>query len=41
MGKLGGFELNFSDIDLILPILKNGVTQGGRRELDTLRFLPD
>lgn len=42
MGKLGGFELNFSsDIDLIFAYPENGVTQGGRRELDNAQFLPD
>ncbi|WP_368902934.1 bifunctional [glutamate--ammonia ligase]-adenylyl-L-tyrosine phosphorylase/[glutamate--ammonia-ligase] adenylyltransferase, partial [Proteus mirabilis] len=39
MGKLGGFELNFSsDIDLIFAYPENGVTQGGRRELDNAQF---
>lgn len=39
MGKLGGFELNFSsDIDLIFAYPENGMTQGGRRELDNAQF---
>ncbi|WP_116475144.1 bifunctional [glutamate--ammonia ligase]-adenylyl-L-tyrosine phosphorylase/[glutamate--ammonia-ligase] adenylyltransferase [Zobellella maritima] len=39
MGKLGGFELNFSsDIDLIFTFPHNGVTQGGRRELANQQF---
>ncbi|MBV4412871.1 bifunctional [glutamate--ammonia ligase]-adenylyl-L-tyrosine phosphorylase/[glutamate--ammonia-ligase] adenylyltransferase [Enterobacteriaceae bacterium YMB-R22] len=39
MGKLGGGELNFSsDIDLIFAWPENGVTQGGRRELDNAQF---
>lgn len=39
MGKLGGRELNFSsDIDLIFAWPENGVTQGGRRELDNASF---
>lgn len=39
MGKLGGGELNFSsDIDLIFIWPENGVTQGGRRELDNAQF---
>lgn len=39
MGKLGGCELNFSsDIDLIFAWPENGVTQGGRRELDNAQF---
>ncbi|AUU38031.1 TPA: bifunctional [glutamate--ammonia ligase]-adenylyl-L-tyrosine phosphorylase/[glutamate--ammonia-ligase] adenylyltransferase [Proteus mirabilis] len=39
MGKLGGLELNFSsDIDLIFAYPENGVTQGGRRELDNAQF---
>lgn len=39
MGKLGGFELNFSsDIDLIFAYPENGATQGGRRELDNAQF---
>ncbi|OAT33698.1 bifunctional [glutamate--ammonia ligase]-adenylyl-L-tyrosine phosphorylase/[glutamate--ammonia-ligase] adenylyltransferase [Proteus myxofaciens] len=39
MGKLGGYELNFSsDIDLIFTYPENGVTQGGRRELDNAQF---
>jgi len=39
MGKLGGGELNFSsDIDLIFTWPENGVTQGGRRELDNAQF---
>lgn len=39
MGKLGGGELNFSsDIDLIFAWPENGVTEGGRRELDNAQF---
>ncbi|MBD2795824.1 bifunctional [glutamate--ammonia ligase]-adenylyl-L-tyrosine phosphorylase/[glutamate--ammonia-ligase] adenylyltransferase [Xenorhabdus sp. 18] len=39
MGKLGGGELNFSsDIDLIFAYPENGVTQGGRREMDNSQF---
>lgn len=39
MGKLGGFELNFSsDIDLIFAYPENGFTQDGRRELDNAQF---
>ena len=39
MGKLGGGELNFSsDIDLIFAWPENGVTRGGRRELDNAQF---
>ncbi|MBV4367159.1 bifunctional [glutamate--ammonia ligase]-adenylyl-L-tyrosine phosphorylase/[glutamate--ammonia-ligase] adenylyltransferase [Erwinia phyllosphaerae] len=39
MGKLGGGELNFSsDIDLIFTWPENGVTRGGRRELDNAQF---
>lgn len=39
MGKLGGSELNFSsDIDLIFAWPENGVTRGGRRELDNAQF---
>ncbi|KOC90102.1 bifunctional [glutamate--ammonia ligase]-adenylyl-L-tyrosine phosphorylase/[glutamate--ammonia-ligase] adenylyltransferase [Winslowiella iniecta] len=39
MGKLGGGELNFSsDIDLIFSYPENGVTHGGRRELDNAQF---
>ncbi len=39
MGKLGGGELNFSsDIDLIFAYPENGVTQGGRRELENAQF---
>lgn len=39
MGKLGGNELNFSsDIDLIFAWPENGVTRGGRRELDNAQF---
>jgi len=35
MGKLGGFELNFSsDIDLIFCYEEKGLTQGGRRSED-------
>ncbi|EKT60052.1 bifunctional [glutamate--ammonia ligase]-adenylyl-L-tyrosine phosphorylase/[glutamate--ammonia-ligase] adenylyltransferase [Providencia sneebia] len=39
MGKLGGGELNFSsDIDLIFAYPENGVTCGGRKELDNAQF---
>ena len=39
MGKLGGGELNFSsDIDLIFVWPENGLTRGGRRELDNAQF---
>ncbi|MDX8000077.1 bifunctional [glutamate--ammonia ligase]-adenylyl-L-tyrosine phosphorylase/[glutamate--ammonia-ligase] adenylyltransferase [Xenorhabdus sp. Reich] len=39
MGKLGGGELNFSsDIDLIFAYPENGVTRGGRREMDNSQF---
>ena len=39
MGKLGGGELNFSsDIDLIFCWPENGMTRGGRRELDNAQF---
>ncbi|GAA3546498.1 bifunctional [glutamate--ammonia ligase]-adenylyl-L-tyrosine phosphorylase/[glutamate--ammonia-ligase] adenylyltransferase [Zobellella aerophila] len=39
MGKLGGFELNFSsDIDLIFTFPHNGVTRGGRKELANQQF---
>ncbi|RAW96999.1 MULTISPECIES: bifunctional [glutamate--ammonia ligase]-adenylyl-L-tyrosine phosphorylase/[glutamate--ammonia-ligase] adenylyltransferase [unclassified Photorhabdus] len=39
MGKLGGGELNFSsDIDLIFVYPENGITQGGRREMDNTQF---
>lgn len=39
MGKLGGYELNFSsDIDLIFTYPHHGVTVGGRRELDNAIF---
>ncbi|HEC8324545.1 TPA: bifunctional [glutamate--ammonia ligase]-adenylyl-L-tyrosine phosphorylase/[glutamate--ammonia-ligase] adenylyltransferase [Providencia rettgeri] len=39
MGKLGGRELNFSsDIDLIFVYPENGVTRGGRKELDNAQF---
>ncbi|MEQ1963075.1 bifunctional [glutamate--ammonia ligase]-adenylyl-L-tyrosine phosphorylase/[glutamate--ammonia-ligase] adenylyltransferase [Xenorhabdus khoisanae] len=39
MGKLGGGELNFSsDTDLIFAYPANGVTQGGRREMDNSQF---
>ncbi|MCC8364709.1 bifunctional [glutamate--ammonia ligase]-adenylyl-L-tyrosine phosphorylase/[glutamate--ammonia-ligase] adenylyltransferase [Xenorhabdus sp. PB61.4] len=39
MGKLGGGELNFSsDIDLIFAYPENGVTRGGRREMDNAQF---
>ncbi|MCW2257921.1 glutamate-ammonia-ligase adenylyltransferase [Providencia alcalifaciens] len=39
MGKLGGGELNFSsDVDLIFVYPENGVTKGGRKELDNAQF---
>ncbi|AKH64201.1 MULTISPECIES: bifunctional [glutamate--ammonia ligase]-adenylyl-L-tyrosine phosphorylase/[glutamate--ammonia-ligase] adenylyltransferase [Photorhabdus] len=39
MGKLGGGELNFSsDIDLIFAYPENGITRGGRREMDNAQF---
>lgn len=39
MGKLGGIELNYSsDIDLIFIYPENGVTQGGRKELENVQF---
>lgn len=39
MGKLGGFELNFSsDIDLIFTYPENGETRGSRRSVDNQRF---
>ncbi|STO53509.1 bifunctional glutamine-synthetase adenylyltransferase/deadenyltransferase [Canicola haemoglobinophilus] len=40
MGKLGGFELNFSsDIDLIFTYPTNdGETQGGRRSIENSKF---
>lgn len=39
MGKLGGYELNFSsDIDLIFAYPEHGLTRGGRRELDNAVF---
>lgn len=39
MGKLGGRELNFSsDIDLIFAYPENGMTRGGRKELDNAQF---
>ncbi len=39
MGKLGGFELNFSsDIDLIFTYPENGETQGARRSIENQRF---
>ena len=39
MGKLGGRELNFSsDIDLIFAYPENGVTHGGKKELDNAQF---
>ncbi|MDV5226506.1 bifunctional [glutamate--ammonia ligase]-adenylyl-L-tyrosine phosphorylase/[glutamate--ammonia-ligase] adenylyltransferase [Providencia rettgeri] len=39
MGKLGGRELNFSsDIDLIFAYPENGLTRGGRKELDNAQF---
>ncbi|TCP95086.1 glutamate-ammonia-ligase adenylyltransferase [Cricetibacter osteomyelitidis] len=39
MGKLGGFELNFSsDIDLIFVYPENGETAGARRTVDNAKF---
>ncbi|HEH9770546.1 TPA: bifunctional [glutamate--ammonia ligase]-adenylyl-L-tyrosine phosphorylase/[glutamate--ammonia-ligase] adenylyltransferase [Pasteurella multocida] len=39
MGKLGGFELNFSsDIDLIFTYASNGETVGARRSIDNAKF---
>lgn len=39
MGKLGGFELNFSsDIDLIFVYPHSGETQGHRRSIDNQQF---
>ncbi|AWX14393.1 bifunctional glutamine synthetase adenylyltransferase/deadenyltransferase [Mergibacter septicus] len=39
MGKLGGFELNFSsDIDLIFTYPEHGQTQGARRSIDNAQF---
>lgn len=39
MGKLGGYELNFSsDIDLIFVYPHRGETQGNRRSLDNQQF---
>ncbi|MFQ1046663.1 bifunctional [glutamate--ammonia ligase]-adenylyl-L-tyrosine phosphorylase/[glutamate--ammonia-ligase] adenylyltransferase [Avibacterium paragallinarum] len=39
MGKLGGFELNFSsDIDLIFTYPENGQTQGARRSIENSVF---
>lgn len=39
MGKLGGFELNFSsDIDLIFTYPNNGETVGARRSIDNQKF---
>ncbi|WP_243389217.1 bifunctional [glutamate--ammonia ligase]-adenylyl-L-tyrosine phosphorylase/[glutamate--ammonia-ligase] adenylyltransferase [Conservatibacter flavescens] len=39
MGKLGGFELNFSsDIDLIFTYPENGETVGTRRSIDNAKF---
>ncbi|MGC6377126.1 bifunctional [glutamate--ammonia ligase]-adenylyl-L-tyrosine phosphorylase/[glutamate--ammonia-ligase] adenylyltransferase [Bisgaard Taxon 45] len=39
MGKLGGFELNFSsDIDLIFTYASNGETVGARRSIDHAKF---
>ncbi|HGJ5867214.1 bifunctional [glutamate--ammonia ligase]-adenylyl-L-tyrosine phosphorylase/[glutamate--ammonia-ligase] adenylyltransferase [Arsenophonus nasoniae] len=39
MGKLGGGELNFSsDVDLIFAFPENGVTQGGRRQMENSQF---
>lgn len=39
MGKLGGGELNFSsDVDLIFAFPENGVTQGGRRQMENSHF---
>ena len=39
MGKLGGFELNFSsDIDLIFTYPSQGETVGARRSVDNAKF---
>lgn len=39
MGKLGGFELNFSsDIDLIFTYPANGETVGAKRSVDNAKF---
>ena len=39
MGKLGGFELNFSsDIDLIFTYPSQGETVGARRAVDNAKF---
>ncbi|UEA17744.1 bifunctional [glutamate--ammonia ligase]-adenylyl-L-tyrosine phosphorylase/[glutamate--ammonia-ligase] adenylyltransferase [Pasteurella canis] len=39
MGKLGGFELNFSsDIDLIFTYPSNGETIGARRSIENAKF---
>jgi len=39
MGKLGGYELNFSsDIDLIFFYSHDGQTNGGRRQIENSRF---
>ena len=39
MGKLGGFELNFSsDIDLIFTYAANGETVGARRSVENSKF---
>ncbi len=39
MGKLGGSELNFSsDIDLVFAYPEQGVTTGGRREIENQLF---
>ncbi|NBI13331.1 bifunctional [glutamate--ammonia ligase]-adenylyl-L-tyrosine phosphorylase/[glutamate--ammonia-ligase] adenylyltransferase [[Haemophilus] felis] len=39
MGKLGGFELNFSsDIDLIFTYPANGETQGARKPIEHSKF---
>lgn len=39
MGKLGGGELNFSsDVDLIFAFPENGVTKGGRRQMENSQF---
>lgn len=39
MGKLGGFELNFSsDVDLIFTYPSQGETVGGRKSIDNSKF---
>ena len=39
MGKLGGYELNFSsDIDMIFVYPQKGLTQGGKKQLENQQF---